>query len=108
MYFAAGETVTVLRPAKVDNVGDPTGAPADHDIAGCAINWLSSSENTDRRETTTALVEVYCPAGADILATDRVRLPDGRVFRVDGAPASWHNPFTGWDAGIVVRLRGVV
>lgn len=108
MYFAAGETVTVVRPAQVDRVGDVTGPETSHDIGGCAISWQASTEVTDHRDTVVSLAEVFCPTGSDITATDKVRLPDGREFLVDGTPVNWHNPFTGWDAGMIVRLKAVI
>ncbi|MGW2666222.1 hypothetical protein ACWCW7_35165 [Nocardia tengchongensis] len=108
MFFAGGETVTVIRPAAKDAMGDPVGGPTEHDVDGCGFSWQSSTEVTDRRDTVVSTAEMYCPTGADILATDKVRLPDGREFMVDGSPASWRNPFTGWDAGMVVRLKAVI
>lgn len=107
MYFAGGETVTVVRAAISDRVGDTIGPPASHSIEGCGINWLSTSDDTDRRDTSITTAELYCPSGADIRSTDKVRLANGDLFHVDGRPASWRNPFTGWEAGLVVRIKAV-
>lgn len=108
VYFPGGETVTVIRPARRDRVGDAPAAPSPHTIDGCGINWQSTTENNDRRETVLSTVEVFCPVGADIKAGDRVRLPNGGTYIVDGLPAPWQNPFTGWQPGVVVRLKGVM
>lgn len=106
MYFAAGETVTVTRPAAKDRNGDPVGADTTFTIDGCAINYQSTSDDTERRETTLSWIELFCPPGTDIKSTDKVQLPNGRTYDVDGAPAPWKNPFTGWEPGVVVRLKG--
>ena len=106
--FSAGETVTVLRAGTRDWAGDRSAEfEPDHTIDGCAITWVSTDEVTDRRESVLSEVDLECPAGADILPTDRVELPDGGLYRVVGKPARWHSPFTGWEPGVVVRLRGV-
>jgi len=105
--FSAGETVTVIRPAARNRVGDRTGEPVEHTIDNCGINQSSTSEVTDRRETTVTGVELMCPPRADIRAGDKVRLPSGSVYEVDGEPWTPHNPFTAWEPGCIVRLRGV-
>ncbi len=107
MFFAAGETVTVTRPPDKDRTGDPVGTDTTFTVDGCGINYQATSENNDRRETVVSTIELLCPPGADIRSTDKVTLPNGRTFLVDGDPAPWHNPFTGWEPGVVIRLRGV-
>lgn len=105
--FGFGQTVTVLRPADLDENRDPTGPPTPRTVDGCGIAWQETSKDSDRRETVESRVQLFCPPNTDILATDRVVLPDGNQYDVDGQPASWHSPFTGWEPGIVVRLKGV-
>jgi len=112
--LASGDTVTVKRPAKRDRTGDRTAPPVPHQIQGCAIapetgsSAASSSTDTDaQRATVVSWRYLYCPAGADIEIGDAVILPSGRTFLVEGEPAEWKSPFTGWQPGIVVRLRGV-
>ncbi|WP_305780011.1 hypothetical protein [Nocardia nova] len=107
MMFGFGETVTVTRPAAKDRNGDPTGPDTTFTIDGCGINYQSTSDNTDHRETTLSWIELLCPPGADIRSTDKVQLPNGRTYNVDGDPAPWKNPFTGWEPGVVARLKGV-
>lgn len=107
MMFAFGETVTVVRPPERDRNGDPIGADSTFTIDGCGINWQSTDENNDHRETALTWIELLCPPGTDIRSTDKVQLPNGREYLVDGDPAPWRNPFTGWEPGVVARLRGV-
>src|SRR5687767_10865317 len=99
--FSAGETVTVIRPANRDILGDRTAAETTHTIAGCAIaqastnSASSTSEVTDRRETTVSHIELLCPPGANIRSGDYVRFTaDGPRYQVDGQPWQPHNPFT--------------
>lgn len=105
--FSAGETVTVIRPGTRNRVGDQIDSSSEHTIDGCGINQSSTSEVTDRRESTVTSVELMCPPRADIRAGDKVRLPDGVVYEVDGQPWTPHNPYTAWEPGCIVRLRGV-
>jgi hypothetical protein len=107
MNFQFGETVTVYRPAKGDRTGDPATAPAPHDIQNCAIGWGNTTENHEQRETVLAWVQMYCPPGSDIKNSDRVKLPNGRTYTVDGDPVTWRSPYTGKQPGMVVRLKGV-
>lgn len=105
--FTAGETVTVIRPAVRDFTGDRIGPDSTHTIAGCGINYQSTTTSNDHRETVLSWIELICPPGADIRSTDKVILPNGEKYLVDGDPAPWRNPFTAWEPGVVVRLKGV-
>lgn len=109
MRFPYGQTVTVTRPAERDSHGDPTGPPIPHQLPGCAIGWGETSTDHDRRETAITGLTLYCPPESDIRAGDRVTLPgDTTTYLVDGRPLDWGpSPWTGWEPGIVVRLKGV-
>jgi hypothetical protein len=80
----------VIRETKVDRLDDaPVGAPPEHPVEGCAILPRSSYEE----EKGWVIVEgrqVIAPYGADVLATDRVRV-DGTVWEVDGAPGDYED-----------------
>ena len=106
--FTAGETVTVIRrTTSRDRTGDPTGVEVEHTIDNCGINQSSTTEVVDRRESTVTTVELMCPPRADIRAGDKVRLPNGVTYQVDGEPWTPHNPFTSWEPRCTVKLRGV-
>lgn len=111
MNFPHGVTVTVQR-ATQDRFGDRTYADH-HDVAGCAVSPRSgdgrsaSSEAGENRTTVIVGLTLYCPPDADILATDRVVLPDG-AYQVIGQPGRWASPFTGWAPGTEVALERVV
>lgn len=109
--FPYGETVTRIRPAaKLDPYSgevidlDWTNA-LELDIDGVGFDPGSSSEAQDaRRDATTTAPTLYAQPGSDIAAGDRVRVR-GLVYEVDGRPADWRSPFTGWNPGLVVTLR---
>lgn len=47
---------------------------------------------------------LYLPDGTDVARADDVGLR-GATYRVGSAPEVWVNPWTGWRAGVVVRLE---
>lgn len=111
--FTHGETITRLRAtAEVDPYSDE---PADTDwdspdqlpIPGCGFNPGRSSEPLqDARNAVVTQPEVYAPTGSDVLAGDRL-VVRGVTYDVDGDPASWVSPFTGWAPGVVIPLKVV-
>jgi len=104
MTFPFGVTLTVQRPVgAVDRYGQRTFADH-HTIGPCAVDYSASTENTANREAVTVDAVVFAPPGSDVLATDRIKLSGGDVFRVVGLPAPWLNPFTGWAPGVTIRL----
>lgn len=111
--FAHGETVTRLRGTPVLDrySGEQTGiswkAPDALDIPGCGFNPGGSSEPTqDGRNAVITRPEVYAPADADVTAADRL-VVRGDTYQVDGKPAEWRSPLTGWAPGLVIALKEV-
>lgn len=111
MDFPRGETVTRLRgtPILDPYSGEPTGldwaTPDQLPIPGCGFNPGQSSEPTQvARNAVTTQPEVYAPADSDILAGDRLTVR-GKTYDVDGEPAEWVSPFTGWAPGLVIALK---
>lgn len=99
---ADAETVTVIRPAGRDQFGDETGPPAEFDIDGCLFAPGPSQEAGLGAEQVRAEGHVYAPPGADVRATDRVRIR-GQVYGVVGQPQDWGARF-----GLVVAVRAVI
>lgn len=83
-------TITVVRKAKVDRLSSaPAGAAPEHDVVGCVVLPRTSHEE----ERGWVVVEgrmIIAPYGADVLATDLVRV-DGETWEVDGAPGDYEN-----------------
>lgn len=74
-------------------------------IDDCAIAPVTSSESpTVERERLNLMRTVYLPYGADVLAGDRLVF-DCREWLVDGDAVQWLNPYTGRQAGAVVRVE---
>lgn len=109
MTFAFGETVTILRaPSILDEYsGEITGLDwtlaTRKTIPGCGIAPISSDEPLrDSRTQVDSMVDVYAPYGADIKALDRLIIR-GTTWAVEGDPAVWRHPMTGWQPGTVIR-----
>lgn len=83
-------TITVIRRPKVDRFDSaPAVAPPEHQIPGCVVMPRTSHEE----ERGWVIVEgrmVIAPYGADILATDHVRV-DNEVWEVDGEPGDYED-----------------
>lgn len=113
MDFPYGETVTRLRPGlepdpySGEDVASDTETPYSLDIPGCAFDPGGSSEPTEvGRSAIITRPAVYAPAGADIEAGDSL-VVRGVTYMVEGNPAEYVSPFTGWAPGLVVTLVGV-
>lgn len=111
MDFPYGETVTRQRgtPTVDPYSGEATGVdwttPTELAIPGCAFNPGRSTEPLqDARTAVLTQPEVYAPYGSDVLAGDRL-VVRGDVYEVDGNPADWRSPFTGWEPGMVIPLK---
>lgn len=106
MTFGFGITVEVLETVK-DRHGDTTVT-----VKGtlkCAFAPAGSFENTDQRQQVDRAASLLesPPSDVEVKATDRVRLPDGTVWEVDGAPEQWGHPMSGWRPGREIRIRRV-
>lgn len=106
--FSHGVTVTIERPGGTDRYGN-TLPGTSHIVEGCAVAPRSSEERTDGQATVITGRSLYAPAGADITAGDAVVLngapqDDDERWQVNGDPAEWVNPFTGWSPGTAVAL----
>ena len=107
--WPAGEPATVLRPgpSTTDDYGnDVPGPDTETTYTGCAVWPRVSSEDVQARDQVIYGLYVLFPAGADVLATDRVRVR-GQVYQVDGEPGVFHSPLTGTLIGPQVSLTRV-
>lgn len=103
-----GETWTVFRRGPRDIHGDAEFAELG-DVGDCVFDEEPPVELNERREAVVDRGNLYAPKAADILAIDRLRSPDGVMYRVIGGP-KWNknHPMTGWDSGYkMFRLEGV-
>lgn len=109
MSFPHGITVTRLRPTtRTDGYGDTVEdwtTPTRLDFADVAWHPSTTSEDAEAgRSAILSGLTIYLPFDADVTADDRFEV-DGTVWHVDGTPARWKNPWSGWAAGCVVALE---
>lgn len=105
-------TVTVQRAGTVE---DPFSGeqitdwsnPTTWSVDDCIVEPRTTSEPLEggRTPVITGYI-LHMPHGTDIHYDDRVILL-GQSWDVDGMPFEWENPFTGWKAGVEVRLKKV-
>lgn len=110
--FRHGRTVVVIRAGGFDDNGDPLPSPGSIEIEGCA--WAPRTQGAGASSTSVddrgrqGLIEgltLYAPARVEFGHDDRVQLPDGSLFEVDGEVGDWFNPYTGSHPGVEVNLR---
>lgn len=110
MIFPYGETAVRIRttPGGRDPYGDPIGdVETRTDITGCAVAPRQAGEQIGQgRIAVTSGVTLYLPPGADVLPSDRFEVR-GAEWEVEGEPAVWRSPFTGWEPGREVQLTRV-
>lgn len=106
--FPFGQTVTILtRTAGAnDALGNKTYTSVPTVVAGAAFADLGSSEILGNQETVIDQPVVYLPAGTVVGPLDAVMV-GAITYEVDGQPSSNTSPFTGWNPGMVVKLRRV-
>lgn len=111
--FAHGETVTVLTagleedPYSGEFVPSWEWMPSGVEVPGVGIEPRPSSEPTqEARNSVVGGFTLYFPPGTVVSPENRV-VVRGKTYSVMGEAASWRNPFTGWDAGVVVQVEAV-
>lgn len=111
--FPFGETVTRLRASSAadrfsgESTAEDWSSPDELAILGCGFDPGDSTEPLEAgRDAVLAKPTVYAPSGADVTALDRL-IVRGRTWQVDGDPADYRNPLTGWEPGLVIKLKAV-
>lgn len=90
----ATETLIRLRAATVMDHGSPVqdwGDPQAAELPGWSLQPGASTEDALHREAVRVDWTAHGPYDADILATDKVRLPSGD-YSVIGEPERWKSP----------------
>lgn len=108
MFFPFGVPVTVITRAKTgarDSDGNYIYAETSAVVTG-AFAPGGSTELVQGQDTVISQDTVYLPAGTTVAATDQIQI-GSRRWLVDGSPNDWANPFTGWTAGVEVKLQQV-
>lgn len=107
MLFPYGDTITLHSRTGATRDGGNNDVPvyADSTLVG-GFAPAGSVEVVQGQDTVTTTPSVYLPAGTVVKAVDQMTVR-GVLYDVQGDPQDWGHPFTGWQAGIVVRLQGV-
>lgn len=102
--------IEILRPVpgEPDGYGAPTVASVDRYQCSAAYTAprMSADVNDPARAGVVVGLTLFVPFGFDVLHGDQVDVA-GVLYEVDGDPADWENPFTGWEAGTTIALRRV-
>lgn len=108
MGFPFGQTVTLQQRTVtgVDADGNDTYTATSTDVTGCAFNPGPSIETVQGQDMIVDTPTLYMPAGTVVSAYDRLVVA-GVTYEVSGSPNFWKSPFSGWDPGVVVSLKGV-
>lgn len=108
MMFRFADTASLLTRTVTgtDADGNDVYGSAATVVAGCAFDPGLSNEIIGGRDMVTTQPTLYMPAGTVVGPVDRVTVR-GDTYEVDGSPDEWTGPFTGWNAGVVVKLRQV-
>lgn len=110
--FPHGETVTVLTAGVEEDPysGEATPSwesPGETYVSGVGVEPRPSSEPTqEARNAVVSGFTLYFPPGTAVSPANRV-VVRGKTYSVMGESAEWRNPFTGWDAGVVVQVEQV-
>jgi hypothetical protein len=103
--FGRDITLQVRTKTGTDAYGNDVFSTAPTVVKG-AFAPGGSTEQVQGQNVLITQPTIYLQPGTDVSAVDAVDI-DGDRFEVDGTPNDWINPFTGWSAGVEVRLRRV-
>lgn len=101
------ETVEVWRQGDSDGFDELPVLTLHHVVGGVVVAPDETDEYGKFASTTFTVWELYCPAGADITATDRVKVR-GLMWDVRGEPSEWRSPFSSWVPGLKVVVTRTV
>lgn len=105
MDFPHGEVVTLRSVVTTrDDYGNETTTAVETPWGPCAVAPRYATESTDPRVAPIMVgLTVYGPT-VDIDSDDTV-LIGGVEYQIDGLPAVWRSPFTGWAPGMEVPVK---
>jgi hypothetical protein len=107
--FPLGIPVTLIQRTKgtPDALGNDTWTEQRTDTRG-VFNPGGSTETVQGQDLLTIQPTLVVPAGTDVSYIDAIEVPTGGDrYEVDGSPNNALNVFTGWNPGIVVKLKRV-
>lgn len=104
-----GETVILITRTVVGQDGDGNDlyGEVQTPLDGCWFDPGGSSELIQGQETVIRRPQVGLPEGSVLPSPVDAVIARGIRYPIDGQPQAFHNPFTGWEPGIVIQLEGV-
>ena len=81
--------------------------PAELAIRGVGFEPSGTEVVTVDGTTVYRRARFFLPYAADVTEADRIRRPDGSVYKAAGPRADWTNPLTGRRAGSVIEGEAV-
>jgi hypothetical protein len=108
VIVAAGVTATLLTRTKsgTDALGNDVYMTVSTVVDHCIFDPGGSVELVQGQDMLTTTPMLYLPAGTTVGPIDAVTV-NGITYEVDGSPNNYVSPFTGWPAGIAVKLKAV-
>lgn len=108
MNFPHGQSVTWLQRSTgpVDADGNNTFTWTPVAVAGAAFNPGPSIETVQGMDMVVDSPTLYLPPTVSPSAYDRFQV-GAETYEVAGSPNQYKSPFTGWNPGTVVALKGV-
>ncbi len=100
------DTVAIVRPAKATERGSVVNDYANAtrtEVAGCRWQQDGSTADTAGRMATMTTCTLYLPEGTDLAHDDRVELPDGTCWQVQGEPYHVKSP-----SGSISHVRATI
>ena len=108
-----GETVVRLRARTATNPysgevdAEDWSNPDELEIRGVGFEPSGTEVVAVDGTTVYRRARFFLPYAADVTEADRIRRPDGSVFKAAGPRADWTNPLTGRRAGSVIEAEVV-
>lgn len=108
MTYPYGTVVTLVKRTKgpPDSFGNDTWVTTTVDVIAQAFDPGISSEQVQGQDVLTTQPKVFLPPGTDVSYLDAVII-NGEQSEVDGSPSQPISPFTGWQPGVIVKLKRV-
>lgn len=105
MNFPHGVIVTVVSTTTTDDgLGNTTTETVESEWGPCAIAPRYATESADPRVPPVVVGEIiYGPIRP--LDSDDALVVGDRRYEVDGLPAEWRSPFSGWEPGMEVPVK---
>jgi len=108
MMFTNGETVVQHSRSVTgrDVDGNDVYTSTDITIEACGFAPGGSTELVQGQDIVTVQPMIFAPAGTIVKPIDQFTAR-GVLYDVDAGSNDWRSPFTGWNPGVVIKLKEV-